>query len=798
MRRAPVVFALLVLAACNGDAPPTAPGGAPDPSAIVIDGNNNGGNSHLFFLPPVVDNPNAFFTAPADASLFPRVEICEWDVVADSCVEGGTKFTYTTTTGPGGAVVQVFSDHYQVDWDTQLPGVDVGIVFRARILLVGQELGSVDLQLADNGKEVKNLDENLAIGLVDNRTLPLNFRIEEGAVEEVEEALEDTSPGGACQDEFDNVIDCDVEIIDANEGGTATVDANPGDEDETVAASVLIQPDDAVDANGDPVSDFQITLQHVADAPSEDLSADTQIPFFIDLTAVDGNGDPVFFLSGAELTLCNPPDLGNSEAGLFVPNELHHSLRIFRVTGAGDTEILETGVDEAGLCGGGIHGGLNTVLTSFSGFGTVLPTVPSLSTAVVPDGLVGVPTVIDIQAMVESNEHANELEPDLCLDDGTACEQVFGDDEVVVTITGANTETLTVGAGIVDHGDGTYTASYTPTAAGSDNVVIEIRNIDTGNLEQIKDSPFTSVVSAPAPDVTFTANLSSTILEINGPAVPYSGTITNNGSTSLSTVVIQAWVEQGPTLRAGGGAQVTCGPTIGTLPPGACNYNRIISASDQPPTAGSGTFVPGPAEAVIHLRLDALEVSTVLQEIRIPITLVIATFGTISDPAGDAASGEPDLTSATLSSDGTNLTLSVLFVPGTFDAATTMVSFVLDTDQNTATGFAGIDAANNDADKIGLDYQVQMGSNFVGSTLRIQAHTGSGFALVANSVPITFLPDGIGMEATLPLALLGGDDGLITFKVLSQRQLSASGFTGIQDYVTDVGLPAGETVVGGD
>lgn len=76
-------------------------------------------------------------------------------------------------------------------------------------------------------------------------------------------------------------------------------------------------------------------------------------------------------------------------------------------------------------------------------------------------------------------------------------------------------------------------------------------------------------------------------------------------------------------------------------------------------------------------------------------------------------------------------------------------------------------------------------------------HTGSGFAKsVANHVPITFVPDG--MDATLPLALLGGDDGLINFKVTTQRQLTESGFTGIQDYMTDVGLPAGETVSAGN
>lgn len=594
IRRAPVVAVLLLLAACEGGPAPTGPA-EPDPRAIVIDGTTDG-NSHLFFLPPVAASP-ALFVDPADMTLRPRVHICEWS--AGDCVDGGVEFLYTTTSGPGGTVVELVDDHYQVDWDTQLPGVEVGVVFRASILIVGLELGSVDLQMAENGREVRNLNADAAVGLVDGRTLPLNFRIGEGAVEEAEAAAEQ-EPGGVCYDASGNVIDCDVEIIDASEGGSATVFQDPGGTGETLAALVTIQPDDAFDENGDPVSDFQITLQHVADAPSAELPESNQIPFFIEATAVDAEGDPVFFQQGAFLTLCQPPDLGDPLAPLYLPNSLHHSLRMFRVH-EGVTELLATGFDEGAYCPGGIHGGLNTVRTGrFSGFGATLPTDPSLSTAVVPNGVVGAPTVIDIQAMVDA--------------DPADLPQVYGGDEVVVTVTGDNSASLTLGSGVTDDGDGTYTAEYTPASAGTDMIAIEIHNVETGNLEPISGSPFTSVVTGAGPDLVVSsvlsvdvfggaATLTYTVANIGGPSPDLPGNSTFDVAVYLSddavldaSDVLAGWltsVWQWPLVTGWSQTFTVDGPLpTGTLPG---TYHLIVVADafpGQPPN-----YYPGVVES---------------------------------------------------------------------------------------------------------------------------------------------------------------------------------------------------------
>src|SRR5207237_3375754 len=65
---------------------------------------------------------------------------------------------------------------------------------------------------------------------------------------------------------------------------------------------------------------------------------------------------------------------------------------------------------------------------------------------------------------------------------------------LTVTVSGANTATPIVNSG----GNGVYTASYTPTAAGSDNIGITL------NGAAISGSPLTHAVSAGAADAAHT------------------------------------------------------------------------------------------------------------------------------------------------------------------------------------------------------------------------------------------------------------------------------------------------------
>jgi hypothetical protein len=156
----------------------------------------------------------------------------------------------------------------------------------------------------------------------------------------------------------------------------------------------------------------------------------------------------------------------------------------------------------------------------------------------------------------------------------------------------------------------------------------------------------------------------------------------------------------------------------------------------------------------------------------------------VTDPQGDVhyaidrppAPNPPDLISGTANVKAGAITFTVRFASGTFDPQTTRHNLDLDTDESTATGIAG------------LDYIVYIGTSTDLSSALIQRQQDK-----ANSgtVPVSFVVDGF--EVAIPLALLGNDDGRMTFRVRSY----ASAYTGSDfdsstvDFLPDQGLPPG-------
>src|SRR5689334_3399286 len=85
--------------------------------------------------------------------------------------------------------------------------------------------------------------------------------------------------------------------------------------------------------------------------------------------------------------------------------------------------------------------------------------------------------------------------------------------------------------------------------------------------------------------------------------------------------------------------------------------------------------------------------------------------GTVTDPAGDALpkpgiAVSPDLIAAVIEVSAGNLTLTVTLAPGTLSQTQTLVSTVLDTDENPSSGSPGIDSGATDASLIGADYVI--------------------------------------------------------------------------------------------
>jgi alpha-tubulin suppressor-like RCC1 family protein len=91
--------------------------------------------------------------------------------------------------GTGSEVVRydTSTQTYIVNWRTDqcLTGactLDPTLSYRLRVLAGALELGHADVVVVSNGSQLKNVQTGQDIGLIDGRTLPVQFRIEQGAV----------------------------------------------------------------------------------------------------------------------------------------------------------------------------------------------------------------------------------------------------------------------------------------------------------------------------------------------------------------------------------------------------------------------------------------------------------------------------------------------------------------------------------------------------------------------------------------------------------------------------------------
>ncbi len=142
---------------------PFAPSTAGGPALAISDGAHNG-NAHFFFLPPLVRQ--AEFSGTFDGSLSPVVRI----------TENGAPLVDLTPT------VHLLDELYQVNWHTDDFALDSSKSYRIVVLLDGTELGFADVVVGATGKELRPVNTDEFIALKDGRTLPIKFRIEDGAL----------------------------------------------------------------------------------------------------------------------------------------------------------------------------------------------------------------------------------------------------------------------------------------------------------------------------------------------------------------------------------------------------------------------------------------------------------------------------------------------------------------------------------------------------------------------------------------------------------------------------------------
>jgi hypothetical protein len=170
------------------------------------------------------------------------------------------------------------------------------------------------------------------------------------------------------------------------------------------------------------------------------------------------------------------------------------------------------------------------------------------------------------------------------------------------------------------------TASSTALGTGTlvpGPAVLVMRVVETTASGQTELGTKSVAVNLVASPVISALSLASAALAINGPSVAWTATL-QNPAKSLQGVALQGTilqtVEGNPTRRAAGTVLVSCGSSIGVMPPGTCTVTSTAVASS---TGTDGmTLLPGAAVFELRMTQTVNGVATILDTRTVAVTLV--------------------------------------------------------------------------------------------------------------------------------------------------------------------------------
>ena len=184
MKRAALLLLTAALfAACSDHREPTAArssGLSADISDAGHTSTSFASNPHFWWLPPLVAAPSP--TGVFNPRLSPVVQVCNARVVMP-CPADQLHVAFTKTSGPGSQTVRVdaANEQYIVNWNTDPSTELVGSSFRLLVVVHDRLLGFADVDVLALGN-MRNANTGVDIPLADGRTLPIKFRLEEGAL----------------------------------------------------------------------------------------------------------------------------------------------------------------------------------------------------------------------------------------------------------------------------------------------------------------------------------------------------------------------------------------------------------------------------------------------------------------------------------------------------------------------------------------------------------------------------------------------------------------------------------------
>ncbi|HYU10779.1 MAG TPA: hypothetical protein VEK77_15480 [Gemmatimonadales bacterium] len=170
---------------CHGDRSYSA-----GPAALIEDGSHGNGNAFFFWLPPLVNQQ-----APAE-QVFSR-QLDPTVSISNLC-SGAVIRTLS------GADVQIADAAYHANWHTPDDYLDPTCTYRIAVQTGSRQLGVVDVDVVDDGRELKNVDTGEYIALLDDSTLPIQFFI--GVGSQCERTDSDCGEGTAQPDQTTTIV----------------------------------------------------------------------------------------------------------------------------------------------------------------------------------------------------------------------------------------------------------------------------------------------------------------------------------------------------------------------------------------------------------------------------------------------------------------------------------------------------------------------------------------------------------------------------------------------------------------
>lgn len=141
--------------------------------AVIADQAHSGGQAGFFFLSPIVQHPAP--VGPFDGTQSPVVEIDEIDPATASVL--GVVATYDMTSGPRSERVRIdrCEPSYVLKWHTRKLALNSALDYRIQVSLAGRTVGFADVDVVDSPRQVRGVDRQNYVPLVNGRTLPIRW-----------------------------------------------------------------------------------------------------------------------------------------------------------------------------------------------------------------------------------------------------------------------------------------------------------------------------------------------------------------------------------------------------------------------------------------------------------------------------------------------------------------------------------------------------------------------------------------------------------------------------------------------